>query len=175
MPTIIRRALPQHAFLNTYRDAGAYTDCFSMDLPWEASLADYVFAFYTSPVFKAERALLGVVLRTPARDDDARALALAEAASFSFWDVEQRCADQLLLRDRSGVTRSWLMAEPLENQGTRLYFGSAVVPRRRAADGTPSFGWLFHAGTAFHNKYTVALMGSARARLQAPPAVLSRS
>jgi hypothetical protein len=168
MSTITRSDLPPHALLGLYVDKGAYTDCYSMDVAFPAGLDDYLFSFYTSPVFKVERMLLGLVARKPATDQDAQALALGSVARFSAWDVEDRHADQILLRDFLGRTRSWLMVapSPVHPGGVRLYFGSAVLPKNRTSDGAPAFGALFHVGARFHHGYTIALMRSALARLR---------
>lgn len=56
------------------------------------------------------------------------------------------------------------MTVPTEN-GTRLYFGSAVVPHRIAKDGKPSLGFFFTALLGFHKIYSILLLSSTRAKL----------
>ncbi|HWJ93686.1 MAG TPA: hypothetical protein VNT33_03120 [Telluria sp.] len=161
-------ALPEHAFLRKYAQEGAFTDCYFVDLPGEVSQQDYVAAFYRSRVFRAERVLLGLLARRPASDADAERLGRGDTSRFSIWDVEARAADQLLMREFTGATRSWLMSETMAGTAgpvTRLYFGSAVVPRRASPTGEPKFGFAFHALTGFHRSYSRALLGSARAVL----------
>jgi hypothetical protein len=48
---------------------------------------------------------------------------------------------------------------------TRLYFGSAVVPKVDRASGRASFGIAFHMLSGFHRIYSRALLRSARSRL----------
>lgn len=160
--------LPERAFLRKYALEGAYTDCYYVDVPGEVGHAAYVTAFYCSPVFRPERTLIGLLMRRSASDADALKLGKGETSRFSIWDVEAREPGQILLREISGATRSWLMCETLPSSGTpmtRLYFGSAVVPRRVSPSGEPVFGFAFHALMGFHRKYSRALLGSARAAL----------
>lgn len=160
--------LPDEALLKHYEQQEAYTDCYYMDLPRHISQSEYVEAFYTSALFKVERAILGLVAARPSTDGQARQLANEETATFSAWDVEGRTANQLLLRDHLGRTRSWLMSVATDGDngpGTRLYFGSAVVPKSISADGRKSFGFGFHALSGFHRLYSRALMRSMLSRL----------
>lgn len=157
--------LPEHAFLRKYAQDGAYTDCYYVDLARHVSHDEFVTAFYCSRVFRAERALLGLFARRPASDADAARLGRGETSRFSIWDVEAREPGQVLMREFTGATRSWLMSENT-GAGTRLYFGSAVVPRRASPSGEPQFGFAFHALKGFHHSYSRALLGSACAALQ---------
>lgn len=164
--------LPDHALLRKYAQEGAFTDCYYVDVPGHVSHRDYVTAFYCSRVFRAERVLLGLLARRPATDADAERLGKGEASRFSIWDVEAREAGQVLMREFTGATRSWLMTDDRSSPAgpvTRLYFGSAVVPRRTSVSGTPQFGLAFHALGGFHRSYSRALLGSARAALQRRP------
>jgi hypothetical protein len=129
------------------------------------SCAEYVEAFYTTSVFKLERAILGTVVSRPSTDAEARQLANGERATFAAWTEEARSPDQLLLADFSGRTRSWLMVVPSAAGGTLLYFGSAVVPMRNRASGRASLGPLFGTLLGFHKLYSRALLLSARSRL----------
>ena len=170
MPTIIPSDMPSDALLLRYTQDGAYTDCYCMDLPRDVRLSDYIASFYTTPLFKIERAILALVARRPATDKDAHELALGRVSRFSAWTVEDRADNQILLRDALGRTRSWLMVAPPASGATgatRLYFGSAVVPKSRSASGEASFGFAFHALSGFHQWYSRALMRAAHARLAA--------
>lgn len=170
--------LPATALLNASRAAGAYADCYVCEVQGAVSHAAFVEAFYTTRLFKLERFILRWLARRPATDADARRLAEGAAASFSAWRVEERAANQFLLADFTGRTKSWLMVAPVKgsstgsntssNSGpiTRLYFGSAVVPQKRpSASGQPAMGWAFHALLGFHRLYSRLLLGAARARL----------
>jgi hypothetical protein len=158
--------LPAHALLARYRADGAFTDCWIADLSRPVTHADYVEAFYTTPLFGVERRLLAWFASKPSTAAQARLLAECRAETFAAWTVEARAADQLLLCDFTRRTRSWLMVEPLaDGAGTRLYFGSAVVPRRDATGVGGSMGVAFHALSGFHAVYSRALLGAARTRL----------
>ncbi|WP_426163136.1 hypothetical protein [Pseudoduganella sp. R-34] len=149
--------LPEDALLQRYREQGAYTDCFAIDVPEQVAHAAYVEAFYTTAVFKLERLLLALFVARPSRDVEARELARGQRQHFSAWSVEGRAADQLLMCDVAGSTRSWLMAAPA-GQGTRLYFGSAVVHSRQ--------GGLFRALLGFHQLYSRILLRAAASRVR---------
>ncbi len=57
------------------------------------------------------------------------------------------------------------MALPLDGPtnaiATRLYFGSAVVPRSSGGNGEPGMGWLFHGLLGFHRLYSRLLLRAA--------------
>ena len=169
MPTIQSCALPQGALLHKYRERGAYTDCYVTELAWPVSRSEYVEAFYTTAVFKIERGILKWLAAKPSTDLEARQLASGALDSFAAWSVEGQAPDQLLLRDFSGRTRSWLMVLPIENddrsESTRLYFGSAVVPVVSTASGKASLGFPFGSLLGFHKLYSRVLLNAARSRL----------
>jgi hypothetical protein len=165
MNPITTSPLPQHALLARYAGNGGYTDCYATDLPGTVSHAEFVAAFYTTWLFKLERAILKWLVAKPSTDDEAVELAQGARHSFAAWTVEDSAPNQLLLRDVLGNTRSWLMVEPHHDGGvTRLYFGSAVVPRA-VHDGRPRLGVSFRALLGFHRRYSRALLAAARARL----------
>lgn len=160
------RELPEEALLRKYRDSDAYADCFATDIPRLVTHAQFVEAFYTTWVFKLERVLLDWFAAKPSTDAQAHALATGTLFSFAAWHVERRAADQLLMCDFRGRTRSWLMIEaiPAGNApATRLYFGSAVVPV--ASTGRGEMGGAFRALLGFHKLYSRVLLHAARARL----------
>lgn len=131
----------------------------------------FVEAFYTTALFKVERLILAWFVARPSTDLQARQLAEGSTDSFAAWRVEGRAPDQLLLTDFVGRTRSWLMVAPVPgaNARTRLYFGSAVVPRGHAGKGPPRMGLAFHALLGFHKLYSRLLLRAARSRMQARP------
>jgi hypothetical protein len=156
---------PPNSILNKYVNMpGAYTDSYLTEIPAQVSFSDYVLAFYTTPLFKVERLILKIVVRKPSTDQEARELADDTRSQFATWTVEDRSANQILMCDFAGNTRSWLMSIQTEN-GTRLYFGSAVVPQHRSKDGGPSLGFVFRVLLGFHKIYSVLLLSSARTRL----------
>jgi hypothetical protein len=116
-------------------------------------------AFYTTRIFKLERWLLARI-RLPSTDQEASLLAQGQLTRFAAWSVESREQNQAILA--AGRTRSWLMASqaPTGPGATTLYFGSAVVPRRRGG-----LGWQFKALLGFHRLYSRVLLASAVRRL----------
>lgn len=146
------------------RDRGAYADAVALRLPRAVSLAGFVEAFYTTRLFKAERALLAL-LGKRSSDAMARSVARGEGERLAVWTVEARTAHELLMHEDSGLTRSWFQAEAQADGSTVLWFGSALVPRRRGPGGEPRFGGLFHALLGGHRAYSRALLAAAARRL----------
>ena len=170
MPSIHRSELPHGALLGKYQSRGAYADCYVTEVARPVSQAEYVQAFYTTPLFRLERLLLAWLVSKPSTDAQASQLALGPLDSFAAWSVEERREDQLLMCDFQGRTRSWLMVVPMKGEnsgGTRLYFGSAVVPARAARAGTrtPDLGLTFRLLLGFHKLYSRALLFAAMSRL----------
>lgn len=161
MPTIQVASLPPGALLHAYAAADAYTDCFAVKLGRPVSLADFMLAFYTTPVFRIERWLLGHLARFPSTDIEARQLAQGHLSRFAAWQVEAREPNQAVLA--AGRTRSWLMVMPGEERPgstTTLFFGSAVVSRRHGG-----LGWPFTALLGLHKLYSRILLAAAARRL----------
>lgn len=159
--------VPPGSLLSRHAAAGAYADCYVAELPFTITHAQFVEAFYTTTLFKLERLLLGLFLSRPSTDAQARQLAEGRLSSFAAWSVESRAENQIVLA--AGRTRSWLMVTAGSDTGpagTRLLFGSAVVPSSRSSAGTRGgMGPLFTALLGFHKLYSRALLWSARARL----------
>lgn len=161
----VARPLPDATLLSRYRatpqQPGGYVDCFTCSVPRAVSLADYVFAFYTTPVFRLERWVLAALAATPSTDDEARGVADGTRSAFSAWRVESRAADELLMCDVRAHTRSWFMVTSEHDGATRLWFGSAVVPLAVDAAGAPTlaraYRWLLPA----HRTYSRVLLGAA--------------
>lgn len=160
--------LPDRALLGRYRASGDFTDCYTTDTDGSVSIARFVAAFYTTPLFRLERVILSWALSRPSTDAGARQLAEGLAETFSAWRVEGRSDDQLLMTDVQGRTRSWFMVAPLTTGGdarTRLYFGSSVIKVVDPATGEAGVGPGFRALLGFHKLYSVLLLASARSRL----------
>ncbi|MDH4021832.1 MAG: hypothetical protein OEV14_01775 [Gammaproteobacteria bacterium] len=160
--------LPDEALLGRYTRSGAFTDCYVTELPGTFSHAEYVRAFYTTWVFRLERAILKWAVARPSTDEQARQLAEGSIDSFAAWHVEGRSENQLLMSDFQGRTRSWFMTgtQAAGNAArTRLYFGSAVVPVTDSREGTARPGPLFSALLGFHKLYSRVLLGAAKSRL----------
>ena len=169
MHDIEKPDLPADALLQKYATMeGAYTDCYSTEVNGAISLADFVTAFYTTPLFKLERFALKYAVSKPSTDSQARELGAAQIDAFAAWTVEHRENNQLLMCDYQSRTRSWLMVAPQSGNGqntTRLFFGTAVTPLATKGNQKPSIGFAFHAMLGFHKIYSVALLSAAGSRL----------
>jgi hypothetical protein len=168
MSSIQACALPEHSLLAKYARGGAYTDCYAAEVAGTVPHAQYVEAFYTGALFKLERALLAWFASSPSTDAQAKELASGGLGAFAAWRVEERSANQLLMCDLSGRTRSWLMVAPAgsgSSASTLLYFGSAVVPVVHKKSGQARLGLTFKALLGFHKLYSRALLSAARSRL----------
>jgi hypothetical protein len=163
---IERWTLPEHALLRRYQLEGAYTDCYITEIAGEVTREQYVQAFYSTLPFRLERLILKWAVSKPSTDADVAQLASGAATAFAAWDVEARSESQLLLVDFRGSTRSWLMVEALPSgAGTRLYFGSAVVPAKTGGGGRAERGFLYTVLLGFHKLYSVTLLHAARRSL----------
>src|SRR5258708_25033049 len=140
MFSITHEPVPDDALLRTFRGGthperwGRYADCFAVGVDRDVSLAEFVFAFYTSPLFRIERGLLRLLINAPSSRSDARALADGTAGKFAAWYVGQRTSTQLLMCDRSEGTRSWFSVAPKSGGGTHPPFRSA--PARKSGGPT---------------------------------------
>lgn len=161
--------LPNGALLQSYNNAvGCYTDCYVAYVNSKVTLAEFVAAFYTTTLFKAERTILKFATSTPSTDEEARDVGMGQIDRFAAWRVERRSDHQLLMCDFSGRTRSWFMTDQI-GQKTRLYFGSAVVPARNPTTGQHSMGLMFGALLGFHKLYSRALLSAAKSKLESNP------
>ena len=161
--------VPASTMLNTYSIKGAYTDCYRTEVPGRVPFPEFVFAFYTTSLFKLERSILKLTVAKPSTDIQARQLADGSLGQFAAWHVESRSENELLMRDFRGRTRSWLMVIPINITGaaqTRLYFGSAVVPVREPKTGRSSIGTTYQALLGFHKIYSILLLYSAKLSIQ---------
>jgi hypothetical protein len=159
--------LPNGALLEHYRQSGAYTDCFVIDVDGDVAHPEFVRAFYTSWLFKIERFILTWVVNKPSNDREAAALTEDRSESFAAWTVEGRTSNQLLMCDYQSRTRSWLMTELLDcGKRTRLCFGSAVVPLRPDGQKDRAFGMTFHLLAGVHKFYARALLRAAVGNLR---------
>jgi hypothetical protein len=169
MPVAQPCEVPRNSQLRTYKDGAGFADCYVAEVQGAVTQTAFIEAFYTTPLFKIERTLLRYLASRPATDADAKHLAAGKATKFSAWQVEKQSSSELLLADFTGRTRSWLMAAPVagpdQPQRTRLYFGSAVVPRSGKAGQEPRMGWMFHALLGFHRLYSRLLLAAACRRI----------
>ena len=169
MLAIERCSVPPNTLLHNCVTNGAYVDCYSTEINGQVSFPDFIFAFYTTLLFKLERLVLKLTAAKPSTDDQARQLADGTTKTFAAWHVENRRDNEILMCDFLGRTRSWLMMIPVNtgnSTGTRLCFGSAVVPVRRSKMGKPSIGFGFQALLGFHIIYSMLLLYSAKSRVK---------
>jgi len=171
MLSIRREPVPDDALLRTYRGGRhperweTYLDCFSIDVGCDISLGDFVYAFYTSPVFRLERLILRAVIGAHSTDADARAVADGAGAIFAVWTVGERTATQLLMCDRYEATRSWFRVVPQKDGRTKLQFGSGVAARSSAESHPRRLGVAARLMLGFHVLYSKVLLGAASRRV----------
>lgn len=158
--------LPDGALLARYLRGGGYADCFTTEIVGVVTQAQFVSAFYTTWVFKLERWILSWAVSKPSTDAQAAQLAAGSIDAFAAWTLEGRSENQLLMCDFHGRTRSWLMVAPgADGTNTRLYFGSAVVPKKGRTTDESRMGFVFRALLGFHKVYSIVLLAAARSRL----------
>jgi hypothetical protein len=162
-------SVPTHTLLDKYSSMdGAYVDCYSTEILGEVTFSEFIFAFYTTLLFKLERFILKLVVSKPSTDNQARQLSDGAGEKFAAWRVENRNENELLMCDFRGRTRSWLMTIPartVNGPRTRLYFGSAIVPIQDPKTGEPSLEFGFQALLGFHKVYSVLLLYFAKSRI----------
>jgi len=168
MPSVQACALPPRSLLSRYAEDGNFTDCYVIDVPRSVSQPEFVEALYLGALMRIERRLIGWFLSRPTSSADVRELAVGASNRFAAWLVEARTPNELLLQDQTGRTRSWLMSQPMPG-ATRLYFGSALLPRVDRTTGVKRMGPLFKPMLGFHARYSRLLLSAARSRLQAVP------
>lgn len=159
-------AIPEDGLLRAYSERpGCYTDCFYIDTERTVSIADFVFAFFTTPIFKLERRILAATHAAPSTDEGIEDMAAGRNEAMALWRVEKRAPDQLLMRVTNERVRTWLMIAP-QAQSTRLYFGSAVVPKETTAGDEPEIGLVFRSLLRAHRFYSMALLWSAKRKIE---------
>ena len=160
MFSIEKTSVPENTFLEKYLIDGNYVDCYVTTIDKQVSFSEFVLAFYTTWLFKVEAFILTYTVRKPSSDVEARKLANAEIDKFAAWTVENRNEKELLMFDFVGRTRSWFMVEKDEAK-TKLYFGSAVVPKKRGE----GLGFIFIILLGFHQMYSILLLYFAKRKL----------
>lgn len=166
MLSIEKCSVPTNTMLEKYLMNGTYTDCYSTEISRQVSFPEFIFAFYTTPLFKTEGLILKFTVSKPSTDVQARQLADSEIKEFAAWTVEDRSENELLMCDFMKRTRSWFMVIPINESRTKLYFGSAVTSREDPKTGKLSLGFIFQALLGFHQIYSILLLYSAKSRLK---------
>lgn len=161
--------LPHRASILRYRLPGNYVDCFGATLRGTIGVEQLLASFLTAPAFRPERWLLACALDMRSGDGEAQALARGDRQAFAAWSVEERDAEQVLLCDFLGHTRSWFMTEPGSEPGggivTRVRYGTAIV--RRDMHGVAHWGWslAFWPLLPLHRLYARILLASTLGRI----------
>jgi hypothetical protein len=161
--------VPGGTMLANYSTSGAYVDCYQIEIPGRVSFPEFIFAFYTTPLFKLERFILKLIAAKPSTDFQARQLADGARNEFAAWYVEHRKENELLMCDFRRHTRSWLKVVPTKmgtGDRTQLYFGSAVVPRQNPKSGEFALGPGYQALLGFHRVYSVLLLYSSELHIR---------
>ena len=168
MFSIEKCPVPANTMLSKYSMDGAYADCYVTEISGQVPFPEFIVAFYTTLLFKLERLILKLAGSKPSTDTQVRELADGAGEKFAAWHVEDRSENELLMCDFRGRTRSWLMVAPMSTVNsirTRLYFGSAIVPKRNLKTGEPSLGFGFQALLGFHKIYSKLLLYFARSSI----------
>jgi hypothetical protein len=168
MFSVTQGALPEDSLLRTHRGGvrpeswRGQGDCFGLAVDRVVSLEEFVFAFYTSPIFRIERLILALLAGAPSTDIQARRLADGAGGSFAVWRAGARTATQLLMCDRYERTRSWFRVVPLSDGKTLLQFGSAVASRSGDHPARGLRGGFFRLLLKFHVVYSQLLLHAAK-------------
>jgi hypothetical protein len=168
MDSVEKCPVPSDAMLNKYSMEAVYVDCYRTEVRGQVAFPEFIFAFYTTPLFRVERVILQFTVSKPSTDLQARQLANGTTEKFAAWHVEDRSENELLMCDFRGRTRSWLMVVPVNTASaprTCLYFGSAVVPVRNSKTGELSLGFTYQALIGFHKIYSILLLYSAKSNV----------
>ncbi len=115
MFSIAKCPAPANTMLDKYSKNGAYTDCYSTEISMRILFPEFIFAFYTTPLFKLERFILKWTVSKPSTDIQARQLADGVSMEFAAWHVEARSENEILMCDFLRRTRSWLMVVPVDD------------------------------------------------------------
>ena len=151
--------LPDETLLGRYAEPPHYTDAFSASVAGRVPLERWVRSFYTTPLFRCERLVLAAV-RLGSTDTELDAMLEGRASRFAAWTVEDRRADELLMCDVNGRTRSWFKVGANTDDTTRVWFGSAVL----ASDDALPFGYRLLLPA--HRVYSRRLLAAAVRRLE---------
>ena len=166
MFSIEKRPVPPNTLLDKYSTNGTYVDCYSIEVPRQVSLPEFVLAFYTTFLFKLERFILTWTVSKPSSDNEVSHLADGIREKFAAWRVENRSENELLMCDFLGRTRSWFKVIPVSQACTQLYFGSAISSRQNPKTRKLSLGFGFRMLLGFHQIYSILLLHSARSRIR---------
>lgn len=143
---------------------GGYADAFAVTVVGPVSLEAFLAAFYTTPVFRAERAVLALAGFSSSKTQ-LDALVAGRGTRFAAWTVVQRRPDEILLRDITGATASWFQVTADQTE-TTLRFGSIIYPVTRR--GGPRLSPAIRPLLGPHRFYSRVLLSAAALRLKPP-------
>jgi hypothetical protein len=144
-----------------------YHDCFRICVRGRVPLQQFVVAFYTSWLFRFERAVPRILLAIPSSDADVYALAQGTHDTFAAWYVGGAHTDRATHVRSLRAHALMFLVGPDGDGGTELCFGSAVVGQRRA-NGSFVMSPLSRALLGFHELYSQLLLQAAARSLAAP-------
>lgn len=152
---------PDAALIREYaRLPGGYVDCFYADVGGRVTLSDYIEAFFSTPVFRAERLMLNLTANGRSNRQSASELASGSSDKMAIWTTQARDDAQILMIAGNGPVFTWLMVEEAQTDAfsSRLYFGSAVLPTATGKDGTPKMAAGFRVFLGLHIFYSRLLL-----------------
>ena len=151
------------SFVASFQEKG-YADSYRTEINRNISMEEYVYSFYTSPLFKLERFILTWTVLKPSTDSDANELAKGNTTKFAAWTVENRSENELLMCDFVKRTRSWFMVNhtgTIDKPNTQLYFGTGISSSTKRK----SIGLFFTLLLPFHKVYSRFLLHFAKRKL----------
>lgn len=150
---MVRRArVPASSLIARYvADPASHVDAYVAS--GDATLEQFVRAFFSTPIFRLERRLLRLAGKRSS-DQQVDDLASGAGSVMAAWVIEDRSETELLLTVAGSPIRTWLAVGPGE-----LWFGSAIV-----ADGG-KIPFLAKALMPFHHVYSRSLLRAAARRV----------
>ncbi|APG49136.1 hypothetical protein [Phaeobacter porticola] len=162
MRQVEENGIPEGSLLQQFAERpGFHVDAFVAHVGFTPSLNDYIVAMFDSRVFRIERALLALAAFKPTFKEGVAALAAAESDRLASWKTVQRTEQELLMEVEKGRVRTWLMVEPAQGGASKLWFGSAVVPKPAQTGKAGGIGFVFRTLMGFHKLYSRVLLRAA--------------
>jgi len=159
--------LPDDSFLHDYQKNNNFTDCYKVLIHRNVSGLEFVEAFYTSWLFRLERLIIAIFVLRPSTDKQLLKFLRFQRPTFSAWTIERSSAEQWLMCDYQGKTRSWFMVKPFQNESiTELYFGTAILANAKDKFGNSRLTLFFRLLLLFHRHYAIWLLNAAKRRLE---------
>ena len=168
MTIVCASELPSTVLLQNYAGPAGYSDCYVTEVAGVVSQAAFVRAFYTTPLFRVERALLKWFASQLSTDEDIDGLASGSSNRFAAW----RVGGPVRKPDSAGRlcgTYS-VMAHGPRQPGPAGAKYLAVFELGRSSQveqthGEKSMGTGFDALLDFHKLYSRSLLRQARGRV----------